>query len=70
MAESKDFTNSRWLEVPYEQEDIFDLSKIKYKLLLHNIPKEQLKDYLNDKNEGILIMVLNVTITSEGIVDS
>ena len=70
LAETKDFKNSRWLEVPYEQEDRFDLSKLKYKLLLHKIPKEQLKDYLNDKNEGILIMVLNVTITSEVIVDS
>lgn len=70
MAETKDFKNSRWLEVRYEQEDRFDLSKLKYKLLLHKIPKEQLKDYLNDKNEGILIIVLNVTITSEGIVHS
>jgi hypothetical protein len=40
--------------------------KLKFKLQLNQIPK----DYLNDKNEGILIMVLNLTVTSEGIVDN
>jgi hypothetical protein len=46
------------------------MRKLRFKLQLNKIPKEKLKSYLNFKNEGILIMVVNITVTSEGVVDN